>query len=84
MWLLRSCTSKISRSNRLSGLEDAALHFEKALYEDPHRDLNALWCSDKERFQQLKFVGDFENTETPGEKFLVQILVRCSAPSRSA
>ena len=30
------------------------LHFEKALYEDPDRDLNTLWWDYKERFQQLK------------------------------
>jgi peptidyl-dipeptidase A len=29
------------------------LHFEKALYEDPERDLNALWWDDVGRYQQL-------------------------------
>ena len=30
------------------------LHFEKAFYEDPEQDLNALWWDFVERFQQLK------------------------------
>lgn len=30
------------------------LHFEKALYEDPGRDLNAHWWDCVERFQQLR------------------------------
>jgi len=30
------------------------LHFEKALYEDPRRDLNSLWWDYVERFQQLQ------------------------------
>jgi len=34
------------------------LHFEKALYEDPEQDLNALWWQYKERFQQLKRPAD--------------------------
>ncbi len=27
---------------------------------------------EKERFKHLQFIGDFENTETPGEKYLIQ------------
>jgi len=30
------------------------LHFEKALYEDPQRELNTLWWDLKERYQLLK------------------------------
>jgi peptidyl-dipeptidase A len=30
------------------------LHFEKALYEDPDRDLNQLWWDEVERYQMLK------------------------------
>ncbi len=30
------------------------LHFEKALYEDPGRDLDTLWWDFKERYQQLR------------------------------
>jgi len=30
------------------------LHFEKALYENPQQDLNALWWKYVERYQQLK------------------------------
>lgn len=30
------------------------LHFEKAFYEDPGRDLNTLWWDLKERYQQLQ------------------------------
>ncbi|HIQ21708.1 MAG TPA: peptidase M3 [Planctomycetes bacterium] len=30
------------------------LHFERDLYEDPDRELNALWWDYKERFQRLK------------------------------
>ncbi len=29
------------------------LHFERAFYKDPDRELNALWWDTKERFQQL-------------------------------
>ena len=31
-----------------------------------------ITIEEKERFQHLKFVGDFENSDTPGEKFLIQ------------
>jgi len=34
------------------------LHFEKALYEDPTRDLNTLWWDLKERFQLLRRPSD--------------------------
>jgi peptidyl-dipeptidase A len=30
------------------------LHFEKAMYENPDRDLNKLWWDCKERFQLLR------------------------------
>jgi xanthine dehydrogenase accessory factor len=31
-----------------------------------------MWVEDRERFRNLEFTGDFSNTDTPGEKFLVQ------------
>ena len=30
------------------------------------------WVEEKERYSQLKFIGEFENTDTPDERFLVQ------------